>query len=636
MTKIMNVSDFANDLLKANICAIPCKMPDKRPALDTWTEYESVLPLIGEHNFNGGLGIITGKISGNVFVLDVDIKYDISGTLLERLENEIGPELWDRIFQNSYIQKTVNNGLHIFLKCEEIEGNLKLARRYATDEEKAINPDEKVKVLLETRGEGGFIVVAPTPGYEVITGSLHEIGFVSIEDKERLFECCRFFNEVYRDVSPPTSKRFLSTLSGNLPPWEDYNERADVPGYLQSQGWTYFKTAGKNIHFSRPGKKGATSGTYCEELNLFRCFSTSTPLEGDKSYSPSALFTFLECGGNFEESARRLRAMGYGSKVELPKGTPPKSESKASTPLSPEQLKNLWHDRLITEEPEDDKPLLYIEKIPVLIEGNHTVVVGKKKSRKTLFLVWLLSKNIKQVLYFDTEQGRKHVWQVRHKVKQLNDTELPIFFLRGMSPKDRRDFIYQTVKEWPTRPQIVVIDGIRDLMSNINDPDESTNLIVWLESLIKDFNTGVVNVLHLNKTDNNARGHIGTELGNKSFMTIEMEKDDKTMVSIVKCADSRDEPFEDFAITHGADGLPELVSMPTKGKVWTEGQQKELLKFVFTDGLLTYGEFVNQVKETFEVGETKAKGLVATFTRLTWVMKNGKARDPKTTYKLMI
>src|SRR5690606_19792901 len=133
------------------------------------------------------------------------------------------------------IQKTVNNGLHIFLRCEQIEGNQKLARRYATEEERTDNPDEKVKVLLETRGEGGFIVVAPTPGYTAMSGSLQEVGFISVEDKERLFECCRSFNEVFQEVNLPTNKRFTSTLSG-VPPWEDYNLRADVPTYLQSQG----------------------------------------------------------------------------------------------------------------------------------------------------------------------------------------------------------------------------------------------------------------------------------------------------------------------------------------------------------------------------------------------------------------
>lgn len=297
-----NTPTFAHQLLSAGICAVPCKMPDKRPAVNEWTKYQKVLPAIGEHSFNGSLGVITGKVSGNLFVLDLDLKYDLSGNLLDRLEESLGNDLWDRIAAAGYIQKTVNNGLHIFLRCESIEGNLKLAC------------NEKGETLLETRGEGGFIVCAPTEGYEAISGSLADVGFISIEDKEQLFAVCRSLSEKIEEIKPPTSKKFTTELQG-VAPWEDYNLKADVSGLLQSHGWTYLKAVGKNQHFCRPGKSGTTSGTFNEELNLFRCFTTSTNLQADKSYSPSALFTYLESSGDFSEAARRLYSMGFGERL---------------------------------------------------------------------------------------------------------------------------------------------------------------------------------------------------------------------------------------------------------------------------------------------------------------------------------
>jgi hypothetical protein len=160
----------------------------------------------------------------------------------------------------------------------------------------------------------------------------------------------------------------------------------------------------------------------------------------------------------------------------------------------PDELQSLWDDRLLIDEPEDDTPLLFIDEIPILIEGNHTLILGKKKSRKTLFLVWQIAQSNEPVLYFDTEQGRKHAWNIRNKVKQINGHDLPVFFLRGMSPSDRRDFIYQTLLHWKERPKYIVIDGIRDLMANINDPVESTELIVWLEAIIKEFDVSILNV----------------------------------------------------------------------------------------------------------------------------------------------
>lgn len=302
----------------------------------------------------------------------------------------------------------------------------------------------------------------------------------------------------------------------------------------------------------------------------------------------------------------------------------------------PDELQELWDDRLLIDEPEDDTPILFVNEIPVLIEGNHTLILGKKKSRKTLFLVWQIAQSHEPVLYFDTEQGRKHAWLIRHKVKQISGHDLPVFFLRGMSPSDRKDFIKQTLLHWKDKPKYIVIDGIRDLMANINDPVESTELIVWLEAIIKEFGVSILNVLHTNKNDNNARGHIGTELGNKCFMVIEIEKDQQSGVSLCKCADSRDEPFETFAFQHGPDGLPEIVSMPVKGKVMTEDQERELLKHVFDGEVLSFTEMIDQIKIHFEVGRNKALQMSGQYQRKGLIVKSGPARSKDTRYKLMV
>ncbi len=304
--------------LDAGLCVLPCKMPEKKPKVESWTQFQKIRPTPGQHQINGAMGIVTGEVSENLFVLDLDLKYDLTGTLLERLENEIGAELWDRIFQAAYIQKTINNGLHIFLRCEQIESSMKLAQRPATKEELEKSPHDKVRVLLETRGEGGFIVCAPTLGYEVVSGSLLGIGFISMDDKERLFEACRSFNEVFTEIKPPSSKKFTNDFKG-LTPWEDYNQKVNGADYILSQGWTYLKTVGENQHYCRAGKKGTTSGTWNESLGLFHCFTTSSQLEGDKSYSPFALFTYMECNGDFTEAGRRLYAMGYGERYQPPR-----------------------------------------------------------------------------------------------------------------------------------------------------------------------------------------------------------------------------------------------------------------------------------------------------------------------------
>ncbi len=141
---------------------------------------------------------------------------------------------------------------------------------------------------------------------------------------------------------------------------------------------------------------------------------------------------------------------------------------------------------------------------------NHSLIIGKKKSRKTLFIVWLIHQyiqqggNIDEILICDTEQGGKHVWKTRERVFKLTGMWINILSLRGLGPLDRRKGIADAITE--LKVKIVFIDGIRDLLSNINDPDQCTDLVTWIEQLSVANRLHIVNILHQNKVDNNAGG----------------------------------------------------------------------------------------------------------------------------------
>lgn len=308
---------------------------------------------------------------------------------------------------------------------------------------------------------------------------------------------------------------------------------------------------------------------------------------------------------------------------------------------SEEKIKALWEETLIVSKPDVPPPLILIDETPVCAPGDHTLLIGKKKSRKSLLVTHLISQYLRQrqtlaedVLIFDTEQGKSHVWQARDRIYRMTNQYVPVFYLRGRSPKDRMRFIEMTVQHWSRRPKILVIDGIRDLMSNINDPDESTELIVWLEKLTLQHNLAIINILHINKTDNNARGHIGTELLNKTICTIEVIYDEKTTYSAVKCESSREKPFEMFMFTHGPTGLPELLGAPA-GDTTNQNDQLATLQRVFEGEMLKRKELEDQIKAHFGVGLSNAKRLIAQFCTRGWVVKSGKAHSPNCTYKLL-
>jgi hypothetical protein len=308
----------------------------------------------------------------------------------------------------------------------------------------------------------------------------------------------------------------------------------------------------------------------------------------------------------------------------------------------PERIKALWADTLITIQPDEPPPLIYIDGVPVMVPGNHTLLVGKKKSRKTLLIVHLIAEYLKKhpkdansILLFDTEQGKSHVFKIREKIHQITGLFVPIFYLRGMSPAERRDFIRDTVQYWPDRLKITVIDGIRDLMSNINDPDETTDVLVWLEKLTLQHNLAILEVLHLNKTDNNARGHIGSELLNKAYMTIEVELDEKSGQSVAKCESSRDKPFEMFSFWHDKNGLPEIIGLPAQGGLLPVAEKNDRMHAVFQDGPVRYKDIIDPIKANFECGINRAKQYLAEWVRRGYVVKSGKDRSPDCTYKLV-
>lgn len=306
------------------------------------------------------------------------------------------------------------------------------------------------------------------------------------------------------------------------------------------------------------------------------------------------------------------------------------------------RIKALWEKTLVLTEPPEEAPLITIEETPIVIRCNHTLVVGKKKSRKTLFIAFMIANFLKRnphaankVILFDTEQGRSHVWKIRAKIHKLTGLWVPIFYLRGMAPENRREFITLTCRHWSSRPDIIVIDGIRDCMSNINDPDESTEVIVWLEQLTLEHNIGVVNILHLNKTDNNARGHIGSELLNKAVCTIEMELDDKNDCTVVKCESARDKAFETFAFTHDQEGLPQVVGTPMQGKIVSVSDKKERLDAIFEDGPMKFTDLIADIQTHFACSNSKAKTLLTDFIRNKHIIKSGPAKSPDTIYKLI-
>jgi replicative DNA helicase len=299
------IKDKAKEYLKAQLSVIPTK-EDKLPALSSWKPYQS--KRIKEDEVEGlftganvkGLAIICGAISGGLEVIDVDTKHDTTGSLWDELRGLIEdnlPELYSRLV----IAQTKSGGYHIYYRCKEIKGNLKLATK--------LNKE----VLIETRGEGGYVIAPPTPKYTYIQGEPINIPTITPEDRDILFSISKSFNEL-EEVKPKVSTTSATTYnSTGLSPFEDYHQRGDVVGLLESKGWRVVNKRGERINLLRPGSTDSkTSGNYHTGLRVLRVFSSSTEFNPDKGYSPAQVFSLLECNGDNKLTYRRLLELGYG------------------------------------------------------------------------------------------------------------------------------------------------------------------------------------------------------------------------------------------------------------------------------------------------------------------------------------
>lgn len=285
--------------------------PDKSPALKTWVHLQKEKITDLSKFTNNNIGLICGKISGNILVIDVDCKYDLTGKLYSDLK-ELIENSKEGLFNKFQVHATVKGGFHLIFKTESDPiGNKKLASRLANEEEKA--KGDKVKVLIETRGEGGYICFPPMDGYSIL-----KEGFETITDDELdiLLSCCRSFNQIQEKEIEYNKKIDNSNYVNS--PFEDYNNRGDCVQELINNGWKFAFEKGSNIHLKRPGTTDSrTSGNFSKEHNKFYVFSTSTEFKENTAYSPVAVFCKLNHNDNWTECAKDLISKGFGKKREL-------------------------------------------------------------------------------------------------------------------------------------------------------------------------------------------------------------------------------------------------------------------------------------------------------------------------------
>ena len=115
------------------------------------------------------------------------------------------------------------------------------------------------------------------------------------------------------------------------------------------------------------------------------------------------------------------------------------------------------------------------------------------------------------------------------------------------------------------KPDLVIFDGIRDVVGDINNYTEAQTVLDKLLSLASWSRACIVCVLHQNKAleDKTLRGALGTELQNKSYETYECLKDPDTRLFTLRQTATRKYDITDrLEFSVNAEGLP-VLEKPT-------------------------------------------------------------------------
>lgn len=321
----MSLLDTAELYNKHNLNVLPVHLSDKRPAIPEWkslqekfSSQEEVQALFAGTNGVHGIAVVCGKISLYLHCIDFDNKLGNIEKVYKEFCNI--PEVNEIVRQNQIvIEKTQSGGYHFVFRCRIEVGNEKLARAVAPK----TDGKAKIETIIETRGEGGYFVCAPSKGYELIYGSYENVPEITQEEYFIMIQYCKSFNEYmpennFKEISSPKDKRNTGIKPGEA--FADAPEAADeVRSVLEENGWKMVYRRGENEYYRRPGKNKGVSASFNGKI-FYNFSANGDPFDVDKGYSPFQVYGLLKHNGNFGDAARELLKKGYGQSSQVVSG----------------------------------------------------------------------------------------------------------------------------------------------------------------------------------------------------------------------------------------------------------------------------------------------------------------------------
>ncbi|NUS74964.1 MAG: DUF927 domain-containing protein [Streptomyces sp.] len=334
----------ARELHDAGLCVLPIKADGtKRPSV-SWMQYKVNRTTPEQHDGwfahgqDRGIAVVYGAVSGGVELLEFEglaIREGLLTHVTEVMEASglRVSEAWHAIL-NGWVTESPSGGRHFRVRVEgaDVPGNTKLASRLAREDEYTDADRQRlrekpnariVRVLIETRGEGGYGLVEPSGGtvhatgrpYVRLAGGPDSIPVLDSDTMKAIRDICRMHDQLPQPEPAKTAPRPAAPRpDGSLRPGDDFEARASWEDILQGT-FRPLTTRGRETYWGwADGVGGVKATTGKDDHDRLFVFATGSDFQSEVPYSKFGAYALLNHGGDHKAAARELARQGYGSR----------------------------------------------------------------------------------------------------------------------------------------------------------------------------------------------------------------------------------------------------------------------------------------------------------------------------------
>jgi len=250
-----------------------------------------------------------------------------------------------------------------------------------------------------------------------------------------------------------------------------------------------------------------------------------------------------------------------------------------------------------------------------------------------------LPEDRKKICLIDTESSDYDFYNTINKIKgfaQLN--ELPNYFDAFQVREDSSVIIIKMIERYLQLNidcSIIIIDGLLDLINNLNDERESSLLTKYLKRITKQYNILLISVLHQSKSNLATTGHIGSACDRFAQSTLDITKDKEKNTYVLSSRFMRsDSDFEPVTLMNFQGVFQQVETEQEKaapGKKATdldEMDSKRLLQQIVTIPM-SYADISSEIIERTATSKAFAKNLIKI-----WISKSYIVKDHQNNYKI--